>query len=99
MSLAPAENRPEVLLTEELPSSLRVTSTEGSLMADRFHSLQERNLIEVREKRPRGLAGPVMHATQLRCAEMEVAAAFPTWRTHEQRIPQQRRLERCCGTP
>ena len=48
--------RPEVMLTEELPSSLRNMTTEGSLLADRFDSMQARNLIEVRDRRPLGHA-------------------------------------------
>eukprot|EP00965_Chrysotila_dentata_P020746 686532-Pleurochrysis_carterae.AAC.4 len=42
--------RPDVLLTEELPSSLRALPAEGSLLQDRFDSLRARNLIEVRDK-------------------------------------------------
>lgn len=46
-------SRPDVLLTEEQPESLRQLVPEGSLLADRFESLQARNLIEVRKKAPK----------------------------------------------
>ena len=45
--------RPDVLLTEEQPSALRQLATEGSLLGERFDSMQARNLIEVRAKQPR----------------------------------------------
>jgi len=38
----------EVLLTEELPNSLRNINPSTSLIEDRFHSLQKRNIIETR---------------------------------------------------
>ena len=45
--------RPDVLLSDELPDSLRALPVEGSLLHDRFESLQARNLIEVRKRAPR----------------------------------------------
>ena len=51
--------RPDVLLSEEQPSALRQMSTEGSLLADRFDSLQARHFVEVRVQRKRkGKFGP-----------------------------------------
>ena len=51
--------RPDVLLSDEQPSALRQMSTEGSLLADRFDSLQARHLVEVRVQRKRkGKFGP-----------------------------------------
>ena len=47
-----APKRPDVLLTDELPASYRNLETEGSLLADRFESIQARNMVEVREQRP-----------------------------------------------
>ncbi|XP_066196256.1 ribosome biogenesis protein NOP53 [Sylvia atricapilla] len=41
---------PEVQLSEELPESLRRLRPEGSVLRDRFKSLQRRNLIEPRER-------------------------------------------------
>jgi len=38
----------EVLLTEELPNSLRNFNPTTSLLEDRFNSLQKRNIIETR---------------------------------------------------
>jgi len=38
----------EVLLTDELPSSLRELNPKTSLIEDRFYSLQRRNIIEPR---------------------------------------------------
>jgi len=38
----------EVLLTDELPNSLRSFNPSTSLIEDRFHSLQKRNIIETR---------------------------------------------------
>ncbi|XP_066559824.1 ribosome biogenesis protein NOP53 [Amia ocellicauda] len=40
----------EVQLSDELPGSLRQLKPEGSLLKDRFKSLQKRNLIEPRER-------------------------------------------------
>ena len=40
----------DLKLTEELTGSLRSLKPEGSLLADRFKSLQKRNLIETRVK-------------------------------------------------
>ncbi|XP_006037008.1 ribosome biogenesis protein NOP53 [Alligator sinensis] len=40
----------QVQLSDELPESLRVLKPEGSLLRDRFKSLQKRNLIEPRER-------------------------------------------------
>ncbi|XP_064359061.1 ribosome biogenesis protein NOP53 [Dromaius novaehollandiae] len=40
----------EVQLSEELPESLRALKPEGSVLRDRFKSLQRRNLIEPRER-------------------------------------------------
>ena len=42
--------RPDVLCTDELPSSLRALPAEASLLEDRFDSLQARNLIEPRKR-------------------------------------------------
>ena len=44
------EKRPDVLLSDEQPTALRQMVTEGSLLDDRFESMQARNLIEVRDK-------------------------------------------------
>lgn len=46
------ERRPEVLLSEELGSSLRALPrpAEVDLLADRFDSFKERNLVEVRKR-------------------------------------------------
>ncbi|XP_072777009.1 ribosome biogenesis protein NOP53 [Taeniopygia guttata] len=41
---------PEVQLSEELPESLRRLRPEGSVLRDRFKSLQRRNMIEPRER-------------------------------------------------
>ncbi|NXS86307.1 NOP53 protein, partial [Erpornis zantholeuca] len=41
---------PEVQLSEELPDSLRRLRPEGSVLRDRFKSLQRRNMIEPRER-------------------------------------------------
>ncbi|NXV84263.1 NOP53 protein, partial [Atlantisia rogersi] len=40
----------EVQLSDELPDSLRTLKPEGSVLHDRFKSLQKRNLIEPRER-------------------------------------------------
>ncbi|XP_036393036.1 ribosome biogenesis protein NOP53 [Megalops cyprinoides] len=40
----------EVQLSDEIPSSLRTLKPEGSILKDRFKSLQKRNLIEPRER-------------------------------------------------
>ena len=48
-----APPRPDVLLSDEQPSALRQLASEGSLLADRFDSLQARNMIEQRDKQPR----------------------------------------------
>ncbi|NXC05445.1 NOP53 protein, partial [Orthonyx spaldingii] len=44
------EPGPEVQLSEELPDSLRSLRPEGSVLRDRFKSLQRRNMIEPRER-------------------------------------------------
>lgn len=48
---------PDVLLPDELAGNLRATKVVGSLIADRFRSFQERNMIEItlpsRSKKPR----------------------------------------------
>lgn len=44
--------RPDVLLTEELPASLRALEPEGSLLEDRLDSMRARNMVEVRERQP-----------------------------------------------
>lgn len=41
----------EVLLTEQLPGSLRNLKPVTSLLEDRFHSFQKRNMIEPRSKK------------------------------------------------
>ena len=50
-------SRPDVLLSDEQPESLRQLVSEGSLLASRFESMQARNLIETRDikkaKRPK----------------------------------------------
>ncbi|KAM6226039.1 ribosome biogenesis protein NOP53 [Porphyrio hochstetteri] len=40
----------EVQLSDELPDCLRTLKPEGSVLRDRFKSLQKRNLIEPRER-------------------------------------------------
>uniref|UniRef100_H3C145 Ribosome biogenesis protein NOP53 n=1 Tax=Tetraodon nigroviridis TaxID=99883 RepID=H3C145_TETNG len=40
----------EVKLSDELAGSLRQLKPEGSVLTDRFKSLQKRNLIEPRER-------------------------------------------------
>ncbi|XP_024117231.1 ribosome biogenesis protein NOP53-like [Oryzias melastigma] len=40
----------EVQLSDELAASLRQLKPEGSILKDRFKSLQKRNLIEPRER-------------------------------------------------
>uniref|UniRef100_A0A7S0PVQ0 Ribosome biogenesis protein NOP53 n=1 Tax=Coccolithus braarudii TaxID=221442 RepID=A0A7S0PVQ0_9EUKA len=42
--------RPDVLLTDELPGSLRALPSETSLFEDRFDSMQARSLIEPRKR-------------------------------------------------
>lgn len=44
----PVDYRPDVLLTEELPKTLRSLSSSVDPLADRLHSLQTRNIVEVR---------------------------------------------------
>ena len=44
------QKRPDVLLSDEQPSAMRQMGGEGSLLDDRFESMQARNLIEVRDK-------------------------------------------------
>lgn len=46
--------RPEVLLAEEVGSGLRSTNKEGSLLKDRFKSLQKRNMLSVGAKQRAG---------------------------------------------
>jgi len=41
---------PEVLLTDELPGSLRALKPTSSVLQDRFDSLQRRNMVETRHK-------------------------------------------------
>lgn len=54
--------RPDVLLTDEQPTALRQLATEGSLLADRFDSLQARHMLEVRDKQAkRSHKGPRRH--------------------------------------
>ena len=51
--------RPDVLLSDEQPSALRQMSTEGSLLADRFDSLQARHFVEVGvQRKSKGKFGP-----------------------------------------
>ena len=45
--------RPDVLCTDEQPASLRQLRSEGSLLADRYESLEARNLVEVRKRAPK----------------------------------------------
>ena len=42
--------QPSVLLQDELPKNLRALPATDSLLQDRFESLQERNMIEVRQR-------------------------------------------------
>eukprot|EP00658_Telonema_sp_P-2_P012567 TRINITY_DN14784_c0_g1_i3.p1 TRINITY_DN14784_c0_g1~~TRINITY_DN14784_c0_g1_i3.p1 ORF type:complete len:301 (-),score=96.87 TRINITY_DN14784_c0_g1_i3:356-1258(-) len=48
------EDRPEVLLQEELGGSLRSLRKESSLLKDRFQSLQKRNILAVGSKQRAG---------------------------------------------
>lgn len=41
---------PEFQRKHELCKNLRTMKTEGSILADRFHSLQKRNIIEPRQR-------------------------------------------------
>lgn len=54
--IGPAHYRhraPEVLLTEELPGSLRALKPQSSIIEDRFASFQRRNMVETRHKSKR----------------------------------------------
>jgi nucleolar protein 53 len=74
-----AERRPDVLLTEEQPAALRQLKAEGSLLVDRFESMQARNLVEVRNKLPkRAKKGP--HRTVARQTTKDILYKSPHYK-------------------
>ena len=78
------EARPDVLLSDEQPAALRQLVPEGSLLADRFRSMQSRNLIEVRERAPRIKRAPRKVVLRERAKDVQYTSPYgsvttPAW--------------------
>mmetsp|Transcript_42616 Transcript_42616/g.117952 ORF Transcript_42616/g.117952 Transcript_42616/m.117952 type:complete len:118 (-) Transcript_42616:139-492(-) len=82
-----APKRPEVLLSDELPASLRqlpAGTAEQSLLNDRYDAMQARNLIEVRSMVPKKRKTNRKQVTRESCKDVKYQSPhfkgpMPAW--------------------